>query len=137
MSGQVGPGGGHLLSWSTWTSSPWWWFSLQVLSNSVTPWAVACQLLCPWDFPRKNTGVGCHFLLQGIFPTQGWNLGLLHCRQILYQLSHQGSPITLVPGYHLLLVLDAGTFTGKRTSKNKCSTPELRVSRQKGRITSF
>ena len=37
--------------------------------------------------------VGCHFLLQGIFPTQGWNLGLLHCRQILYCLSHRGSPV--------------------------------------------
>ena len=44
------------------------------------------------DSPGKNTGVGCHALLQGIFPTQGWNSGLLHCRQILYQLSHQGSP---------------------------------------------
>ena len=36
--------------------------------------------------------MGCHFLFQGIFPTQGWNLGLLHCRQTLYHLSHQGSP---------------------------------------------
>ena len=36
------------------------------------------RLLCPWDFPGKNTGVGCHFLLQGIFLTQGLNLGLLH-----------------------------------------------------------
>ena len=35
-------------------------------------------LLCPWDSPGKDTGVGCHFLLQGIFPTQGWNLCLLH-----------------------------------------------------------
>ena len=43
-------------------------------------------------FPGKNTGVGCHFLLQGIFLTQGLNPGLLHCRQILYHLSHQGSP---------------------------------------------
>ena len=42
-------------------------------------------------FPGKDTGVGCHCLLQGIFPTQGSNLGLLHCRQILYHLSHQGS----------------------------------------------
>ena len=50
------------------------------------------RLLCPWDSPGKNTGVGCHFLLQGIFPTQGSNLGLLHCRQTLYPLSHQGSP---------------------------------------------
>ena len=41
------------------------------------------------DSPRKNTGVGCHALLQGIFPTQGSNLGLPHCRQILYHLSHQ------------------------------------------------
>ena len=45
-----------------------------------------------WDFPGKNTGVGCHGLLQGIFPTQGFNLGLLHCSWILYCLSHQGSP---------------------------------------------
>ena len=49
------------------------------------------RLLCPWDSPDKNTGVRCHFLLQGIFPSQGLNLGLLHCRQILYCLSHQGS----------------------------------------------
>ena len=50
------------------------------------------RLLCPWDFPGKNTGVGCHAHLQGVFPTQGSNQGLPHCRRILYQLSHQGSP---------------------------------------------
>jgi len=44
------------------------------------------------DSPGKNTGVGCHALLQGIFPTQGSNPGLLHCRWILYYLSHQGNP---------------------------------------------
>ena len=44
------------------------------------------------DSPSKNTGVGCHSLLQGIFPTQGSNPGVLHCRHILYHLSHQGSP---------------------------------------------
>ena len=44
------------------------------------------------DSPGKNTGVDCHVLLQGIFPTQGSNPGLLHCRQILYSLNHQGSP---------------------------------------------
>ena len=44
------------------------------------------------DSPGKNTGVGCHALLQGIFPTQELNEGLLHCRQILYELSYQGSP---------------------------------------------
>ena len=53
--------------------------------------SVAYRLLCPWDFPGKNTGVSCHFLFQGIFPTQGLNLGLPHCRQTLYHLSHQGS----------------------------------------------
>ena len=45
------------------------------------------RLPCPWDSPGSNTGMGCHFLLQGIFPTQGLNqhlLCLLHCRQILY-----------------------------------------------------
>ena len=42
------------------------------------------------DSPHKNTGVGCHALLQGIFPTQGSNPGLPHCRKILYQLSYQG-----------------------------------------------
>ena len=54
------------------------------------------RLLCPWDFSGKNTGVGCHFLLHGTFLTQGLNLCLclLHCRQILYLLSHWGSPIT-------------------------------------------
>ena len=48
------------------------------------------------DSPDKNTGVGCHALFQGIFPTQGSNLGLLHCRQILYRLSPQGSLYLLV-----------------------------------------
>ena len=42
------------------------------------------RLLCPWNFPGKNTGVGCHFLLQGIFLPQGLNPHLVHCRQILY-----------------------------------------------------
>ena len=43
-----------------------------------------------WNFPGKNAGVDCHLLFQEIFPTQGLNTGLLHCRQILYHLSHQG-----------------------------------------------
>ena len=45
------------------------------------------------DSPGKNTGVDCPALLQGIFPTQGSNLGFPYCRQILYLLSHQRSPI--------------------------------------------
>ena len=47
----------------------------------------------PWNPPGKNTGVGSHSFHHGIFPTQGSNLGLLHCRQILYLLSHQGMVI--------------------------------------------
>ena len=47
------------------------------------------RLLCPWDSPGKNTSVGCYALLQGIFPTQELSRGLLHGRQILYQLSYQ------------------------------------------------
>ena len=38
----------------------------------ATPWTIASRLLCPWDSPGKNSGVGCHALLQGVFPTQGW-----------------------------------------------------------------
>ena len=54
------------------------------------------RLLYPWNSPVKNTGVGSHSLLQEIFPTQGLNLGLLLSRQILYCLSHQGSPIIVI-----------------------------------------
>ena len=54
----------------------------------VTPWTVACQLLCPGNSPGNNTVVSSHSLLQRIFLTQGSNLGLLHCRQILYHLSY-------------------------------------------------
>ena len=47
--------------------------------------------LRPWDFPGKNTGVGCHFLLQGIFLTQGSSMHLLHWQVDSLLLSHQGS----------------------------------------------
>ena len=73
-------------------SEKWKW-SHSVVSDSSRPHGLQpTRLLHPWDFPGKNTGVGCHFLLQEIFPTQGLNLGLLHCRQTFYHLSHQGSP---------------------------------------------
>ena len=49
------------------------------------------RLLHPWDFPGKSTRVDCHFLLQGIFPTQGSNPSLPHCREMLYHLSHQAT----------------------------------------------
>ena len=52
--------------------------SCSVMSYSLRPHRLwPARLLCPWDFPSKNTGVGCHFLLQGIFPTQGSNPRLL------------------------------------------------------------
>ena len=57
--------------------------------NSLRPHG----LYSPWNSPDQNTGVGSLSHLQGIFPTQGANPGLQHCRQILYQLSYQGSPI--------------------------------------------
>ena len=68
--------------------------SHSVVSDSLWPHA-----LCPWDFQGKNTGVGCPFLLQGIFPTQGWNpslLHLLHWQTGSLPLSHLGSPQKLI-----------------------------------------
>ena len=66
--------------------------SHSVMSNSLQPHELQpIRLLCPWNSPGKNTRVGSRSLLQGIFLTQGSNLGLLHCRQILYRLSHQGN----------------------------------------------
>ena len=75
------------------------------LSSSTRDWthdpcitvkvAQSCPhgLYRPWNSPGQNTGVGSVSLLQGIFPTQGSNPGLLHCRRILYQLSHKVSPL--------------------------------------------
>ena len=65
-----------------------WWFSRYVLCHSATPWRVALHAPLSMDFPGKNTGVGSHSLLQEIFPTQGSNLDFLHCKWIIYQLSH-------------------------------------------------
>ena len=69
-------------------------FSGSVLSDSFVT-TMDCRPqgnFCLWDFPGKNTRVGCHFLFQGIFLTQGSSLGLLQYRHILYSLNHQGSP---------------------------------------------
>ena len=60
------------------------------MSDSLGPHG----LYSPWNSPGQNTGVGSLSLLQGIFPAQGLNWGLLHFRQILYQLSYQGSQYT-------------------------------------------
>ena len=66
--------------------------SHSVTSDSLWPHGLSpTSLFCPWNSLGKNTGIGSHALLQGIFPTQGLNPGLLHRRQILYGLRHQGS----------------------------------------------
>ena len=72
---------------------------------SVTPWTVATRLLCPWNFPGKNIGVGSHSLLQGIFPTQELNPSPLHCSQTLNLLSHEGSPLTTGPPIFILSII--------------------------------
>ena len=70
--------------------------SRSVTSNSFWPHGLQpSRLLCLWDSPGKNTGVGCHSLLQGIFPIQGLNRGLLHCWKIPYHLGYPGSPASL------------------------------------------
>ena len=77
-------------------SNAWKWkvkVKSSVVSDTSQPHGLQpTKFLRPWDFPDKNTGVGCHFLLQEIFPTKGLKPGLPHCRQTLYHLSHQGSP---------------------------------------------
>ena len=70
--------------WDVWKLSE----SCLVMANSLWPHG----LYSPWSSPGQNTGVGGPSLLQGIFPIQGLNWGLPHCRWILYQLSQQGSP---------------------------------------------
>ena len=73
-----------------WDKLKWKW-SHSVMSNSLWLHGLyPTSFLRPWVFPGKSTGLGCHFLLQ-IFLTQGLNPGILHCRQTLYRLSHQGS----------------------------------------------
>ena len=69
-------------AWEKWSESR------SVMSDSLQPQG----LYSPWNSPGQSTGVGSLSRLQGIFPTQGSNQGLLHCSQIFYQLSHRGSP---------------------------------------------
>ena len=75
-----------------WTTQ---WSEVKSLSRVwlfVTPWTVAHQASWSMGFSRHEHWIGCHFLLQGIFLTQGSNPGLPHCRQTLYCLSYRGSP---------------------------------------------
>ena len=81
--------------------------SCSVVSNSLR----SHGLYSPWNSPGQNTGVGSLSLLQEIFPTQGSNPGLPHCRQILYQLSHKGSAFYLYSAFF--------SCTSKSYNKNK------------------
>ena len=68
------------------------------MSNSfVTPWTVAHKAPLSWNSPGKNTGVGCHFLLQGIFLSQGSNPHLLQWQADSLPLSHLGGPKNYIP----------------------------------------
>ena len=88
-----------LPSSGTWCQQTVWYYSRWNTGVKVKV-AQSCPTLCnpvgglysPWNSPGQNTGWGSCFLLQGILPVQGSNPGLLHYRQILYQLSHKGSP---------------------------------------------
>ena len=72
--------------------------SHSVMSNSLQPHGLyPAKLLCPWESPGKNTRVGCHALVQGIFPTHGLNSGLWHRRRILYQGRMEGNSGMKVP----------------------------------------
>ena len=70
------------------------------------------RLLCPWDSPGKNTGVGCHFLLQGIFPSEGSNPRVLHWQVDALPLNHLGSPQRNSQGLFFLMP------PGRRTSRD-------------------
>ena len=96
------------------------------MSNSLRPYGLEpTRLLCPSDSPGKNTGVGCHALLQGIFPTQGSNPGNISqvsCtgRQVLYHQCHLGSPIFLIN------ILEYVRNTPHLTSLSLTMTPSLK-----------
>ena len=85
----------------------------------MTPRTVVHQAPLSIEFSRQNTGVGCHSLLQEIFPTQGLNPGPLHCRQTMCHLSHQGS--------HDLLGLGKSSGTHLLGSPSVCHSVHLSI----------
>ena len=89
--------------------------SRPAVSSSVTRGLLPIRLLHPWNSPGENTAVGCHFLLQRIFPTQGSNPDLLHCRWVLYHLNRQGS---------------THTHTHTHTPESLCCTVETNITVQ-------
>ena len=111
--------------WETEMGQGWGSESHSVVSDSLWPHG----LYSPWNFPGQNTGVGSLSLLQGIFPTQGSNPGLPHCRRILHQLSHQGSPGIEEMKFSWVFVeleVTVGHWNGDTREAVRCSDPELR-----------
>ena len=99
-----------------------------VMSNSLKPYGLQpTRLLCPWNYPGKNIGVGCYFLLHGIFQTQGSNPGLPHCRQIFHHLSHERSPEDS-KYYYLTWELKKLTHTNTNTICTSQRTPSTEPS---------
>ena len=88
-----------------------WSESCSVMFDSLQPHG----LYNPWNSPGQNTGVGS--FLQGIFPTHGLNPGLQHCRQILYQLSHKGSPRILE---WVVYPFSSGSFQPRNQTRVSC-----------------
>ena len=127
-------------TWVWVSSGSWWWTGKPGMLQSMGlqrvghDWATELnmfdlrphglqpsRLLCPRDFPGKNTGVGCHFFLQAIFPTQELNLHLQHWQAGSLPLSHEGCPsihLYILHSYHLLLksyLLDCPNILEKPT----------------------
>ena len=86
---------------------------------------VQLRLYSPWNSPGQNTGVSSLSLLQGIFPSQGLNPGLPHCRQILYQLSHQGGSEVKASAYN---AGDLGSIPGLERSPGEGNGNPLQYS---------
>ena len=97
--------------------------SRSVVSDSLWPHG----LYSPWNSPGQNTGVGSLSLLQGIFPTQGSNSGFPHHRQIIYQLSHQGSPIRIETQYTFIFEEQMWIFESKAMRKGGIKGAEVGV----------
>ena len=97
-----------------------------VVSDSLPPRGLQpARLLCPWNSPDKKIGVGSHALFQGIFLTQGSNPGFLHCRQILYHLSHHLAKFKGHLNGHPSLSPQAWIFSLMRLQRHRWPQPQI------------
>ena len=109
--------------------------SLSCVGLFATPLTVTHQAPPSMGFSRHEYWNGCHFLLQGIFLTPGWNLGLPHCRQTLYHLSHQGKGKHLINRFNtkaMELEFKPISYLCIQTSiillgRTKCLRPRFRI----------